>query len=70
MTTTTATQHLNVSPSDQTPPTTRRTGVSDLREGLRWAQSILDDPLATSVQASGMSAADLRAVERAASGNA
>jgi hypothetical protein len=65
---TTHTPHFDVAPGDQTPATTRRAAVGDLREGLRWAQSVLQDPLATSVQASGMSQADLRSIEQAAAG--
>lgn len=65
----TATPHLNVSELDQTPPTTRRADVTELQDGLRWARSLLDDPLATSVHASGMSASDLKSIEQAAGGS-
>jgi hypothetical protein len=64
---TTHTPHFGLAQSDQTPATTRRTAVGgELREGLRWAQSVLQDPVASSVHASGMSPADLRSIERAA----
>jgi hypothetical protein len=65
----TAVEHLEgVSASDQTPPTTRLTTVVEFRRGLRWAQSVLRDPRAASVQASGLSTADLDAIEQAAGG--
>jgi hypothetical protein len=67
--TATATQHLAVSALEQSPPTTRRTDVAEFRDGLRWARTVLDDPFEASVQASGMSAADLEAIERAARGS-
>ncbi len=54
----------------QAPLTTRRPTGGDFNNGLRWARSVLNDPLETSVQASGMSQADLRAIEQAAGGTA
>jgi hypothetical protein len=68
MTATANTQVLRPTADDQTPVTTRSAGIGELNEGLRWARSILADPVATSVQASGMSQADLRAIEQAAGG--
>ncbi len=69
MTTTANHQLLRRSADDQTPPTTRSAGVGEFNEGLRWAESVLNDPLETSVQASGMSQADLRVIGQAAGGN-
>jgi hypothetical protein len=61
-----------ISPSaatDQSAATTRRP-VGDFRAGLAWARSVLDDPSIAAVQASGMSAADLDAIAKAARGDA
>lgn len=49
----------------QVPATTRRTNL-DFGEGLRWARSVLGDPVATSVHAAGMSQSDLHEIEQAA----
>jgi hypothetical protein len=68
--TATAATNFSATADEQTPATTRRASVGEFNEGLRWAQSVLDDPVATSVQASGMSQADLRAIEQAAGGTA
>jgi hypothetical protein len=70
MTATANTQVLRPTAGDQTPPSTRSAGVGEFSEGLRWARSVLNDPIATSVYASGMSQADLRAIEQAAAGTA
>ncbi len=59
---------LEAAPDKQTPATTRRPPIDDFSDGLRWARSVLNDPIETSVQASGMSQADLRAIEQAAGG--
>ena len=70
MTTTANHQLLRPSADDQTPATTRLAGIGEFNEGLRWAESVLNDPLETSVQASGMTQAELRIIEQAAGGNA
>ena len=61
---------INTPPTagDQAYTTTRRTTVGEFAEGLRWARSVLADPVAASVQSSGMSQSDLRAIEQAAAG--
>ncbi len=65
----TATTIFSSTAETQASATTRRAGI-DFAEGLRWARSVLADPVATSVHASGMSQADLRAIEQAAGGTA
>jgi hypothetical protein len=43
----------------------RQRHAGELSEGLRWAQAVLNDPVETSVQASGMSSEDIDAVREA-----
>jgi hypothetical protein len=48
----------------------RQRHAGEFREALRWASSVLADPVAASVVGSGMSAEDLQEIEAAASGTA
>jgi hypothetical protein len=75
MSSTTDTTFFGEVADTQAPPSTRSAGIrtgnagSSFAEGLLWARSVLADPVATSVHASGMSQGDLRDIEQAAGGS-